>query len=344
MSKNPYSLLFGKEPSESVPRAVQLSKILSEFSDEMPTKQIYVLTGVRGSGKTVFMSEISTRLSETEDWVVINLNPERDLIQSLASKLSSEDKLSKFFQTAKINLSFFGLGIEIGGVEPIRDLEVAIEKMVDSIAKNNNRLLITIDEAISSDYMKIFAHTYQSMLMKGFPVFLLMTGLYENIHKLKNEKSLTFLYRAPRMELKPLNVGSMASNYQKNFKLDLDRARQMAESTRGYSFAFQVLGYFAWENGGYNETCEEEAYQYLEEYVYEKIWDEMSERDKKMAYGIARSKTGRIKEVRELLGIESNQFNPYRKRLINKGVVNGSRHGFVVFSLPFFERYVLENY
>ena len=51
-----------------------------------------------------------------------------------------------------------------------------------------------------------------------------------------------------------------------------------------------------------------------------------------------------MKDVRERLQIENNAFNPYRKRMIKKGIVDGSEHGIVKFTLPFFERFVIENY
>ena len=42
---------------------------------------------------------------------------------------------------------------------------------------------------------------------------------YEKIYELKNQKSLTFLYRAPRIDLRPLNIGTIAENYRQNFNL-----------------------------------------------------------------------------------------------------------------------------
>jgi len=39
-----------------------------------------------------------------------------------------------------------------------------------------------------------------------------------------------------------------------------------------------------------------------------------------------------------------NEFNPYRKRIVKKGIVDGSEYGMVKFVLPFFENFVLENY
>ena len=41
--------------------------------------------------------------------------------------------------------------------------------------------------------------------------------------------------------------------------------------------------------------------------------------------------------------METNQFNPYRKRLIKKGILSGEMRGYVYFTLPLFEDYVLEN-
>lgn len=54
-------------------------------------------------------------------------------------------------------------------------------------------------------------------------------------------------------------------------------------------------------------------------------------------------KNGRIKEIRERLGMESNEFNPYRRRLIRKGIVTGETRGYVYFTLPLFDKYVEEN-
>lgn len=48
-------------------------------------------------------------------------------------------------------------------------------------------LLIAIDEVTSTEYMRVFAASFQVFLRQNLPVFLLMTGLYENINELQNE-------------------------------------------------------------------------------------------------------------------------------------------------------------
>ena len=124
---------------------------------------------------------------------------------------------------------------------------------------------------------------------------------------------------------------------------DRDTAEKMAELTKGYPFAFQVLGYLTWNHSGHYEVVIDEYEQYLSEFVYDKIWSELSQKDRIVARGIAETESGKIKEIREHLGMETNEFNPYRKRLIKKGIVSGETRGYVFFTLPLFERYVIDN-
>ena len=81
----------------------------------------------------------------------------------------------------------------------------------------------------------------------------------------------------------------------------------------------------------------------MSEFVYDKIWSELSQKDRIGSRGIAETESGKIKEIREHLGMETNEFNPYRKRLIKKGIVSGETRGYVFFTLPLFERYVIDN-
>lgn len=342
--KNPYTLTFGKEPTQNISRIAQRNEVIETFEEETIPQQVYMITGVRGIGKTVFMTDISAHFKKDDKWIVIELNPESDLLTALAAKLSSDVTMAKWFKTSKINLTAFGFGVEIENTVPINDIETALSKMIESIKKKNKRLLITIDEVTSTPEMRKFASAFQIFIRNNLPVFLLMTGLYENLYELKNEKSLTFLYRSPRIELGPLNMGTIADNYRKNFKLDQQDALIMAKLTKGYSFAFQVLGYLTWRNNGNYTEVRQDYKQYLEEYVYEKIWSELSPTDRQVAYAIATTDSTKISDIRETLDMSTNQFNPYRQRLIRKGVINGSEFGHVMFSLPLFDEFVKENF
>ena len=171
-----------------------------------------------------------------------------------------------------------------------------------------------------------------------------MTGLFDNINDLRNEKNLTFLYRAPEIRMKALNIKTIADNYQKNFQITDKQASEMAKLTRGYSFAFQVLGYFTYRHeGNYNDAISEFR-QYLEDYVYEKIWSELSNMDRKFMFAVACSESGKAKEIKDKLGWENNQYTPYRNRLIKKMLINGDEYGYIKITLPLFEEYIMRTY
>ena len=328
--QNPFTLTFGRSPLESVDRPVQINEIIENFTADTINQQMFIITGVRGSGKTVMMTEISHRLRENDDWVVIELNPATDLLSAMLSKLNSDNICAGLIKSAKLDLSFFGFGVSIEGTQPITDAETAIIKILERLKKGGKRLLITIDEMTNSEYMKVFAGAFQIFVRQELPVFLLGTGL--------------FLYRAPKIQLKPLNNAAIINKYKTIFNISPEKAAQMAGLTKGYPFAFQVLGYLTWNNDGDYNGILGEYEQYLSEFVYDKIWSELSQKDRMVAKGIADIKSGKIKEIRDAIGMETNEFNPYRKRLIRKGIVSGEKRGYVYFTLPLFEEYVIENY
>lgn len=342
---NPFTLAFGKSPLENIERPVQKNEILEAFLATPINQQIYMITGIRGSGKTVLMTDVSRRLKSEDNWTVIELNPETDMLHSFAAKLSQVEKFKEAFRNAKINLSLLGLGLEIEDVSPIADDETAITCMLESIQKKGQRVLITVDEVTNNEHVRKFAAAFQIFIRAELPLFLLMTGLYENIDDLRNQKSLTFLYRAPRIQLQPLNMPAIASRYRGLFHMEEEDAYQMARLTKGYAFAFQVLGYltFRSEERQYKKVLPEYR-QYLDDFVYEKLWSELSEKDKEVARGIAETESGDSADIRKALGITSNSLSQYRRRLMKKGLVSGEEHGKLQFTLPLFEEFVKDQY
>ena len=181
MSANPFTLSFGKKPLQYISRLTETNQILESFCAEIPSNQIYMITGVRGSGKTVMMTNIASELRKREGWIVVELNPTRDLLQSLAAKIYSIPELHTLFINAKLDFSAFGLGVSIENAAPVTDIENALELMLKYIQKSEKRLLISVDEVTNSEYIRIFASSFQIFLRNDYPIFLLMTGLYENI-------------------------------------------------------------------------------------------------------------------------------------------------------------------
>ena len=124
-------------------------------------------------------------------------------------------------------------------------------------------------------------------------------------------------------------------------KVKEDTAEMLAKATKGYSFAFQVIGYYAWEFPDHLDQALHNAKDYLFEFAYQKIWSELSALDRKVVRAIHQSKAGEIARVREILNWTSNQFNPYRDRLIKSGVISGLQTGYVELALPWFGEYAM---
>lgn len=342
--KNPYIITFGKEPGQQIPRLVQANDIVENFIEEEPANQVYIITGVRGSGKTVFMSEVSNKLEEYGDWIMVELNSSSDMIKSLGAKLYSNNTLTEYLKSLDISLSLFGVEMSVKKPSQIIDMETAVGKMLESLSKHGKKILVKVDEVTNNQYVREFVSAYQIFIRQGAPLFLLMTGLYENVSELQNVDNLTFLYRAPKVLMQPLNKSAMARNYEKIIGVSKEASIEMAELTSGYSYAFQVLGNLTYANGGDYNGILDEYRQYLEEYVYLKLWSELSVKDKEVALAIARCDGGKIKNIRNDLGVETNAFNPYRKRLIRKGLIDGTEWGYIKFTLPFFREFILENF
>lgn len=342
---NPFSLTFGQPPKQLIDRPVQKEQILEDFTSETSPQMVYVITGVRGSGKTVLMTQIADRLAvDDETWITVELNSEMDLLQNLVAELYDNPVCRPWFQQAEIRLPFIGLELGFSQENSTISYGTTAKKMISSIQKHRKRLLIAVDEATNSKQMRIFAAEYQIWLRKGLPVYLLMTGLYDNIYKLQNEPSMTFLYRAPKVHLPPLNLGVVASRYASLLHLQEDQARQMALLTKGYPYAFQVLGYYTWKNDGNYQASMEQYKLHLDSYVYDKIWSELSAKDQKVLHAVASANDSRVKSIRELLSMEDRQFSPYRERLIRKGLVESTSRGTLELTLPLFREYILYNY
>ena len=78
---NPFTITFGKKPEEYISRTAQMSTIIDTFTSDVPSAQVYMITGVRGSGKTVLLSAIGKEMAAMDKWMVIDLNPTRDLLK-----------------------------------------------------------------------------------------------------------------------------------------------------------------------------------------------------------------------------------------------------------------------
>ena len=191
---NPFNITFGKEPLNKINREFELEEIKDSFSNENPASEVYILTGPRGSGKTVALTTLCEHYEKEKDFIVVELNPEMDMLEQLASKLFDAGKLKKLFVKTEFNFSFHGLSFSIKGDEPITHISTLLDRIFAYLKNKGLKVLISIDEVTSNSYMKIFAHEFQNLIRKKYDLFLLMSGLYENKSYAKIKKVYKYYF------------------------------------------------------------------------------------------------------------------------------------------------------
>lgn len=354
---NPYTLQFSYIPPQFIRREQITQEIINNYIRKVPTYRGMFITGVRGIGKTVMLGDIRNKISEYDDWITIDLNPETDLLDSLARSLYLIPKIKALFVKARLDFSFLGIGLSIENAQLVASNEEdALKMMLEVLKKTNKKIFITIDEITYSKNVAKFSHALSSYAGAGYDIYALMTGLSENINAIKNQKSLTFLYRAKIIELDNLNLAAIRIDYQRTMGLRENDAKKLAQETKGYSFAFQAMGYHCW-----NALCQYESFEKIDwqklldefdatlyEMSYSKIWNELSAKDRQVLRSlnklcIEQGKSDiRVEDIRADLIMTSNTFATYRKRLKESGVVSGNQYGYLSFALPRFGNFISE--
>ena len=342
MKNNPFSLDFGAEPNLMISRFSEQNRIIDSFTSDNPASHIFFLVGARGSGKTVLMTSVSHMIREQEGWIHVDLNPDGDMLNELAARITRKTKNK--YPHLKLEISVKGVAVSANPEERYIDIQADLDAILEKLQKKNLRVLITVDEIHNSKDIRTFTGYFQHCLREKLPVFVLMTGLFKNLRALQNNRSQTFLKRAPRIDLGPLSRIRIARKYEEIFTLKPEEASEMAELTRGYSYGFQILGYLVYEaaKNRVDEKILDEYKLNLFENSYEKIWEELSAGERTVVSAIARSEPeSDIKRIRESISMDSNTFSTYKDSLYKYGLLsNRAAYGRVEFSLPFFGEYV----
>lgn len=351
--QNPFITTFSKNPETSYIYTEKVNEILENFSYENPSEAVYKITGVRGSGKTVILAKVEEELRSEENakkgWLVFDVNPSRDLLVQIASMLVKEGfgKKSAKGKSLNVSASFLGTGGGIGisseKDDSFFDIGVEIEEMLSQVQKKKKKILIGIDEVSKTKEMIQFASEYGKWIRENFPVYLVCTGLYENIIEVSNVKNLTFFRRAVTVKTEPLNFVRMSEMYRKLLNIDVAEAREMAKITKGYAYAFQELGSLYFKKKPQEKLSDliPELKTELFAYSYEKIWEEFTNEDKFLVKLISEKKEYKREEVLVLMGHKAGNYSMYRDRLLKRGIIE-SRQAYISFTLPYFAEYVKE--
>lgn len=279
------------------------------------------------------------------------------LLQVLADSIyaRSQTWLEKILKSISgIHLSAFGITFDAEEKGTAYQYQILLLKILDELKKRNMWVLVTIDEVKDTPEIREFASVYQLLLRHECNICLLMAGLPENVSELQNDDVLTFLLRAGRITLKPIDLWMIRESYAKAFaghrEITDENLTRISRMTRGYAYAFQLLGYYLWQESEGKIDLQiieqaEKSYRadlYLNSYL--KIYQGLTgvEREFLMAmadYGEEEVPFGSIVAA---MGKSKSYVSVYRLRLLDTQVIETSRHGYVRFTLPLFGQFMLD--
>lgn len=123
-----------------------------------------------------------------------------------------------------VKFSAFGFELEIHVSNPQSTYQVLLEEMLKVLKSHGQSLLIAIDEVKETPEIVNLASIYQIMVLKKYPINIMMTGLPKNVSELQNNDVLTFLLRSGRVPLGPLDLLILNIVIKKRLKEEIKRS------------------------------------------------------------------------------------------------------------------------
>ena len=361
-SQSLFQPTFGNRPEQYIGRDGLIEKFMAGLKEPIGSRDRCTLfLGQRGMGKTALLLELSDRAQKV-GYVVARVTAHEGMPQAIIEQLQLNG--SKYFDNEKRKLTGVTAGV-LGFTFGLTFSEAAerqygfrskMSLLCDKLAEKGMGALILIDEVRTSSAMREVAAAYQELVGDRKNVAIAMAGLPHAVSKLLNDSVLTFLNRANREELGLISTNLIRAYYDKAFKSIkieapdeiLDRA---ALSTRGFPYLMQLIGYYVIQytpaHGVVTEAimdkAEKAALGDMDKNVFEPILNPLSDNDKLFLTALARcGETVTTAKLQAELGPQGPAIQPYRKRLIEAGVIESPRRGELVFAVPYLSEYLLK--
>lgn len=356
MESNPFNPNFGMVPDVFIDRDDMVKAVVKGLAESGSPYRTSLISGVRGVGKTAFLTDVCDELRRDKKWIVADIpsngNIMETLVQTIEVKASSE--LKKALNTIEgFSVSVLGVGMSLSTKENHINYQLLLEQMLTKMQERKMHLLVAIDEVVANDEIKLFASIYQIMMRRKLPISLIMTGLPKNISELQNDKVLTFLLRSARIDLPMLSDVNVQYSYKETFEkggisISQESLKMMTDLTLGYSYAFQLLGYLLWETGSKKissdviESVRDKYEANLFRNAYAKIYEESSRIDRAFLKAMAQSDEYPVpvKHVVDALHKAPGYVSRYKTRLIDAGIIKSEAYGYISFALPLFGEYI----
>jgi len=356
-----FSPTFGYRPKYIVGRDKEVSEFMDSIADAPghPNRATFFI-GQRGMGKTVLLLELAER-SRAAGFIVVRVVAGEtmldDIIEGLqiAGERHMEDRKKP---VKSVSAGAFGFSVGFTFTDEIRKnfgFNTKLSLLCEALEKRKKGVLFLIDEIqASTTEIRVFATTYQHLVGEGRNVAVAMAGLPNAISSVLNDKILTFLNRACKVDLNPLQIADVSACYAKalsdlEIEFDAKTLDAAAFATNGYPYLLQLVGYhmlkFLNGESKLTQTMVELAItsskRALASDVILPCLNPLSAEDKRFLKAMAiDNNESRVLDIRDRLHAGKSHVQTYRRRLIEAGLIHSPSRGMVAFSIPYLGQYL----
>ena len=354
---------FGNRPEQYIGRDGVIEMFMEGLREPVGSRNRCTLfLGQRGMGKTALLLELSDRATKA-GYVVARVTAHEGMPKAIIEQFQLNG--SEFFKDEKrkitgVNAGAFGftLGLTFSeAAERQLGFRSKMSMLCDRLEEKGKGALILIDEVRTSAAMREVAAAYQELVGDKKNIAIAMAGLPHAVSSVLNDSVLTFLNRANKVELGLISTNLIKAYYDQVFrgmgiKASDDILDRAALATRGFPYLMQLIGYYVIryteEHGTIDsvimDKAEKASMSDLEDNVFKPILLPLSDNDKLFLKAMAQQgNTISTAKLQEALGDKGPAIQPYRKRLIDAGVIEAPRRGELVFAVPYLADYLLEQ-
>lgn len=371
---NPFKPTAGKMP----PLLIGRQSVIDDFEEGLANGagapgRLMLITGQRGYGKTVMLTELG-RVARSRGWDVVSDTASPGLMDRLIASIAGRGSHVK---SATLSPS-----VSVGGAADIRLGEVQFGPSAESALTLRNAIearlkkkpagsgvLFTIDEAqaASIDELVAIATTVQHVIrdedMRGVPdaeqkgIAFVFAALPSMVDEVINDHVLTFLRRSLRRDLGDVLIPDVRNAYvqvvrEAGVGIDTEAAEAAAVLSRGYPYMIQLVGYYMWQSAAARgsariETADVEggfadAARAFENAVCAPAYKGLKEPQRRFLKAMSADypEPSKMHDVIARTGKSPSWGSKYRSSLIDEHVIEPVDRGKVAYAIPRFGEYM----
>lgn len=358
---NPFKPTAGAEPPVLAGRDAVLSDFEIGLEEGVGAPgRLMRITGPRGSGKTVLLTELGD-IARQHGWRVVDVTAAGHLPELICRRLEKEKRAD---YSVELDLKVIKARAQKDDSLKTEDIYEVLERVVGKLTEKGYGLLVTVDEIqdASIEDVREVAVAIQHLIRERRNIAFVFAGLTAGVMNLLGEDGPTFLRRAYPEELDTIPVdeveAALGATFEKSEVLIGEEELSLAaHSTAGYAYLIQLVGYYVWRAAQVRAGAELDAItmgdvekgvvaarREFERTVLETAIAHLPKRAMEYLLAMAEDKlASSTGEIANRLGVFASSLSATRKLLVSRQVIESTARGYVGFSIPFMREYLVEN-